>query len=46
MSDAPVPILMYHAVVTAPNEATRTLSVGPEAFAEQMALIGDLGLTP
>lgn len=46
MSDTPVPILMYHAVATAPNDATRALSVAPEAFAEQMALIGDLGLTP
>ncbi|OIJ64147.1 polysaccharide deacetylase family protein [Streptomyces mangrovisoli] len=46
MSDEPVPILMYHAVATAPNDATRVLSVAPEAFAEQMALIGDLGLTP
>jgi peptidoglycan/xylan/chitin deacetylase (PgdA/CDA1 family) len=46
MTEAPVPILMYHAVATAPNDATRELSVAPEAFAEQMALIGDLGLTP
>ncbi|MEU6776170.1 polysaccharide deacetylase family protein [Streptomyces sp. NPDC046759] len=46
MSDTPVPILMYHSVATAPNDATRALSVGPEAFAEQMALVGDLGLTP
>ncbi|MDO0916090.1 polysaccharide deacetylase family protein [Streptomyces sp. DT2A-34] len=46
MSDARVPILMYHAVSTSPNDATRDLSVAPEAFAEQMALIGDLGLTP
>ncbi|MFE9021510.1 polysaccharide deacetylase family protein [Streptomyces sp. NPDC007808] len=46
MSDPRVPILMYHAVSTAPNDATRALSVAPEAFAEQMALIGDLGLTP
>ncbi|MGV4984880.1 polysaccharide deacetylase family protein [Streptomyces sp. NRAIS4] len=46
MSDTPVPILMYHSVATAPNDATRVLSVAPEAFTEQMALIGDLGLTP
>ncbi|MER6079056.1 polysaccharide deacetylase family protein [Streptomyces sp. NPDC001833] len=46
MRDAPVPILMYHSVATAPNDATRALSVAPEAFAEQMALVGDLGLTP
>ncbi|MFE1309953.1 polysaccharide deacetylase family protein [Streptomyces sp. NPDC058755] len=46
MSDTAVPILMYHAVASAPNDATRPLSVAPEAFAEQMALIGDLGLTP
>ncbi|MES4892049.1 polysaccharide deacetylase family protein [Streptomyces sp. NPDC096012] len=46
MTDTPVPILMYHSVATAPNDATRALSVAPQAFAEQMALIGDLGLTP
>ncbi|MGW2959550.1 polysaccharide deacetylase family protein [Streptomyces sp. NPDC001220] len=46
MAETPVPILMYHSVATAPNEATRALSVAPEAFAEQMALIDDLGLTP
>ncbi|MET9829958.1 polysaccharide deacetylase family protein [Streptomyces sp. NPDC006385] len=46
MSEPRVPILMYHAVSSAPNDATRDLSVTPEAFAEQMALIGDLGLTP
>ncbi|KUN84328.1 polysaccharide deacetylase [Streptomyces bungoensis] len=41
-----MPILMYHAVASAPSDATRALSVAPEAFAEQMALVGDLGLTP
>jgi peptidoglycan/xylan/chitin deacetylase (PgdA/CDA1 family) len=46
MSDAAVPILMYHSVATAPNDATRGLSVAPEAFAGQMALVADLGLTP
>ncbi|GHF81717.1 polysaccharide deacetylase family protein [Streptomyces griseosporeus] len=46
MSEAPVPILMYHAVAAGPNSATRALSVAPEAFAEQMALLGDRGLTP
>ncbi|MFF7476440.1 polysaccharide deacetylase family protein [Streptomyces sp. NPDC008092] len=46
MAEAPVPILMYHSVATSPNDATRALSVAPEAFAEQMALVGDLGLTP
>lgn len=46
MNDTRVPILMYHSVATAPNDATRALSVAPEAFAEQMALIGDLGRTP
>ncbi|MFF7393777.1 polysaccharide deacetylase family protein [Streptomyces scabiei] len=43
---AAVPILMYHAVSTTPNDATRDLSVTPAAFAEQMAVIDDLGLTP
>ncbi|WP_217207442.1 polysaccharide deacetylase family protein [Streptomyces sp. AC550_RSS872] len=46
MTGGRVPILMYHAVSTSPNDATAELSVAPEAFAEQMALIGDLGLTP
>ncbi|WP_128375555.1 polysaccharide deacetylase family protein [Streptomyces cavernae] len=42
----PVPILMYHSVAHTPNDATRDLSVSPEAFAEQLTLIADLGLTP
>ncbi|MDN0195957.1 polysaccharide deacetylase family protein [Streptomyces sp. S.PNR 29] len=46
MSDVPVPILMYHAVASDPNDATRALSVTPEAFAEQMAVIADRGLAP
>jgi peptidoglycan/xylan/chitin deacetylase (PgdA/CDA1 family) len=46
MTDARVPILMYHSIATSPSDATRELSVAPEAFAEQMALLGDLGLTP
>ncbi|NGO48935.1 polysaccharide deacetylase family protein [Streptomyces sp. YC419] len=41
-----MPILMYHAVSTVPNEATRALSVAPEAFAEQMALLDNRGFTP
>ncbi|MEV0175955.1 polysaccharide deacetylase family protein [Streptomyces sp. NPDC050803] len=45
-ADERVPILMYHAVSSAPNDATRALSVTPEAFTEQMALIADLGLNP
>ncbi|WP_338776927.1 polysaccharide deacetylase family protein [Streptomyces sp. DG1A-41] len=46
MSDARVPILMYHAVATDPNDATRALSVTPEAFAEQMSVLADRGLSP
>ncbi|MEU9284776.1 polysaccharide deacetylase family protein [Streptomyces sp. NPDC048275] len=46
MSTAAVPILMYHSIATAPNDATRELSVAPEAFAEQLELLGDLGFTP
>ncbi len=46
MTDVAVPILMYHAVVTTPGEVTRALSVAPEAFAEQMALLGERGFTP
>lgn len=41
-----VPVLMYHSVATAPNAATRALSVAPEAFAEQMAVLGEQGRTP
>ncbi|MFE7648978.1 polysaccharide deacetylase family protein [Streptomyces phaeoluteigriseus] len=46
MTEARIPILMYHAVAADPNDATRDLSVSPQAFAEQMALIADRGLTP
>ncbi|MFI9647084.1 polysaccharide deacetylase family protein [Streptomyces sp. NPDC052040] len=46
MSGRRVPILMYHSVATAPNAATRALSVAPAAFAEQMALLADLRYTP
>ncbi|OIJ86337.1 polysaccharide deacetylase family protein [Streptomyces colonosanans] len=46
MSEQAVPILMYHAVAAEPSEATRTLSVSPESFAAQMALLADLGCTP
>ncbi|MFI5997991.1 polysaccharide deacetylase family protein [Streptomyces sp. NPDC051362] len=44
--NGPVPILMYHSVARTPNDATRALSVAPEAFAEQMALLDDRGFTP
>ncbi|WP_371672511.1 polysaccharide deacetylase family protein [Streptomyces sp. NBC_00289] len=46
MSEAPVPILMYHSVATDPNDATRELSVTPDAFARQMALIAESSRTP
>ncbi|MFF8637590.1 polysaccharide deacetylase family protein [Streptomyces pilosus] len=46
MHDVRVPILMYHAVSDRPNQATRALSVTPEAFAGQMAAIAGRGLTP
>ncbi|MDH6583581.1 peptidoglycan/xylan/chitin deacetylase (PgdA/CDA1 family) [Streptomyces sp. SAI-133] len=46
MAEPPVPILMYHSVATDPNDATRTLSVSPAAFAQQMELVAELGLTP
>jgi peptidoglycan/xylan/chitin deacetylase (PgdA/CDA1 family) len=42
----PVPILMYHSIARSPSDATRALSVTPEAFAEQMALLDDRGFTP
>ena len=44
--NTPVPILMYHSVATEPSDATRALSVAPEAFAEQLALLADQGFTP
>ncbi|MFG3260115.1 polysaccharide deacetylase family protein [Streptomyces sp. NPDC048172] len=37
---------MYHAVSEAPARATRTLSVSPGAFAEQMEFLEDGGFTP
>lgn len=40
-----VPILMYHAVDHEPAAATRRLSVSPEAFAAQMAVVADRGFT-
>ncbi|REK87901.1 polysaccharide deacetylase family protein [Streptomyces inhibens] len=48
MSERPrvVPILMYHAVTVAPTPAARELSVPPEAFAEQLAVLADGGFTP
>ncbi|HEY8983471.1 MAG TPA: polysaccharide deacetylase family protein [Streptomyces sp.] len=46
MTDVRVPILMYHAVADEPSDATRELSVSPEAFGEQMGLIAERGLTP
>ncbi|MDX3530096.1 polysaccharide deacetylase family protein [Streptomyces sp. ID05-39B] len=46
MTETRIPVLMYHAVAADPNDATRALSVSPQAFAEQMALIADRGMTP
>ncbi|MFJ5263029.1 polysaccharide deacetylase family protein [Streptomyces sp. NPDC088387] len=46
MDDARVPVLMYHSVAGEPNDATRALSVTPEAFAEQMGMVGASGMTP
>ncbi|MFC9230770.1 polysaccharide deacetylase family protein [Streptomyces decoyicus] len=48
MSERPpvVPILMYHAVTVAPTPAVRELSVPPEAFAAQLAVLADGGFTP
>ncbi|MFI0981566.1 polysaccharide deacetylase family protein [Streptomyces sp. NPDC021093] len=41
-----VPILMYHAVGHRPAEAAYGLSVSPESFAEQLALLEANGFTP
>ncbi|MEU6994310.1 polysaccharide deacetylase family protein [Streptomyces sp. NPDC046465] len=46
MSTEPVPILMYHSVARAPNEATHGLSVSPDTFARQMDVLGERGFTP
>ncbi|MER5769429.1 polysaccharide deacetylase family protein [Streptomyces sp. NPDC001985] len=37
---------MYHAVAHQPARATHGLSVSPESFAEQMALLAERGFTP
>ncbi|MEU0394155.1 polysaccharide deacetylase family protein [Streptomyces sp. NPDC006208] len=42
----PVPILMYHAVSHRPAAATHGLSVSPDAFAAQMAVLRTRGFTP
>ncbi|MDI9883200.1 polysaccharide deacetylase family protein [Streptomyces sp. HNM0645] len=44
--NAAVPILMYHAIAHRPAPAVHGLSVAPEAFAEQMGLLGERGFTP
>jgi peptidoglycan/xylan/chitin deacetylase (PgdA/CDA1 family) len=44
--NTPVPVLMYHAVAHRPAKATLGLSVTPEAFAEQMEVLGERGFTP
>ncbi|MFD4768151.1 polysaccharide deacetylase family protein [Streptomyces niveus] len=41
-----VPILMYHALAHRPAPSARALSVSPDAFAEQLALLGERGFTP
>ncbi|MEV6401143.1 polysaccharide deacetylase family protein, partial [Streptomyces sp. NPDC051907] len=46
MNERPVPILMYHAVGHRPAQAAYSLSVSPDAFAEQMELLGERGFTP
>lgn len=43
---AAVPILMYHAVAHKPAPATHGLSVSPDAFTEQLAVLDDQGFTP
>ncbi|MFF4188389.1 polysaccharide deacetylase family protein [Streptomyces sp. NPDC001691] len=42
----PVPILMYHSVAHCPAKAAYRLSVSPDAFADQMELLAELGRTP
>ncbi|MFC7795879.1 polysaccharide deacetylase family protein [Streptomyces cinereoruber] len=43
---ASVPVLMYHAVDRDPAPAALGLSVTPEAFAAQMAVVAERGFTP
>ncbi|KOU54589.1 polysaccharide deacetylase family protein [Streptomyces sp. WM6378] len=45
-SSGPVPILMYHSVAHSPAKAAFGLSVSPDAFADQMELLAELGCTP
>jgi peptidoglycan/xylan/chitin deacetylase (PgdA/CDA1 family) len=40
------PILMYHSISARPPRATAGLAVHPSVFADQMALLHDLGHTP
>ena len=42
----PVPILMYHAVAHCPAKAAYGLSVSPDAFADQMELLGRARVHP
>lgn len=42
----PVPILMYHSVAHAPSRAAHGLSVRPDAFAGQMAVLDAAGFVP
>ncbi|MFG3283518.1 polysaccharide deacetylase family protein [Streptomyces sp. NPDC048111] len=42
----PVPVLMYHSVAHSPAKAAFALSVSPDAFADQMELLSELGCTP
>src|SRR3954471_11063474 len=42
---APVPVLMYHSVTETPPSSTRRLSVHPDAFARQLALLRAHGCT-
>ncbi|MEU6767484.1 polysaccharide deacetylase family protein [Streptomyces sp. NPDC046853] len=44
--NAAVPILMYHSISHRPTRETRDLSVSPEAFADQLELLGERGFTP
>ena len=44
-TDGRVPVLMYHSVHADPTPATRSLSVHPDAFAAQLAVLYDMGFT-
>lgn len=46
MTEAAVPVLMYHSINARPPKQTAALAVSPGAFADQMTLLRERGFTP